>query len=93
MKVIEVYQEITARHVEQLANWISTVEQRYEQHGQVTNKAFEFEKVGDVWEADYDAVRDNMGDIGKQIMDFFLGTYAPTGDPVVNKDVLRLIEK
>lgn len=92
MRVIEVYQEITARHIEQLANWLSTVEQRYEQNGQVTNKIFEFEKVGDVWQADYDEIVKNMGDIGVQIIGFLMSDYAPTGNPVINPEVLQIKE-
>ena len=32
-----------------------------------------------------------MGDIGSQIMGFILGTYAPTGNPVINTEVLEIV--
>ncbi len=32
-----------------------------------------------------------MGEIGSQIMNFILGTYAPTGNPVVNTEVLQIV--
>lgn len=90
--ILEVYQEVTAQHVQQLANWMSTVESRYNEDGQTTSLVAEYKKhtTLDIWFFYYDDIRPNMGSIGGAIMDFFLRNYLPTGKPVVNSEVLQL---
>jgi len=92
MKIIRLYQELSAQHIQQLANWISTVEQRYDD-GQVTANVASYKKhpTQDIWFFYYNDSADHMGEIGSQIMDFILGTYAPTGNPVVNTEVLEIV--
>lgn len=89
MKIIEVYQELTAQRVKQLANWISTIEQLY-QIGQVTKSVTDFYKhpTKDIWFFIYDPLFNNMGNIGKQVMGFLMGPYHVTGNPVINTEVL-----
>ena len=92
MRSIRLYQELSAQHIQQLANWISTVEQRYDD-GQVTANVAEYKKhpTQDIWFFYYSDIADHMGAIGSQIMNFILGTYAPTGNPVVNREVLEVV--
>jgi hypothetical protein len=92
MKIIRIYQELTAQHIQQLANWISTVEQRYDD-GQVTSNVANYYKhpTQDIWFFYYNDIANHMGDIGSQIMGFILGTYAPTGNPVINTEVLEIV--
>ena len=93
MRIIRLYQELSARHIQQLANWISTVEQRYDSDGQVTSNVASYKKhpTQDIWFFYYSDIADHMGEIGSQIMNFILGTYAPTGNPVVNTEVLEIV--
>ena len=92
MRIIRLYQELSAQHIQQLANWISTVEQRYD-NGQVTSNVANYKKhpTQDIWFFYYSDIADHMGKIGSQIMGFILGTYAPTGNPVVNREVLEIV--
>ena len=93
MRIIRLYQELSAQHIQQLANWISTVEQRYDGDGQVTSNVANYKKhpTQDIWFFYYSDIEDHMGEIGSQIMGFILGTYAPTGNPVVNREVLEIV--
>jgi len=93
MRIIRLYQELSAQHIQQLANWISTVEQRYDSGGQVTSNVASYKKhpTQDIWFFYYSDIADHMGEIGSQIMGFILGTYAPTGNPVVNREVLEIV--
>jgi hypothetical protein len=93
MKIIEIYQELTAQRVIQLANWISTVEQLYNA-GQVTKTVAEYKKhpTENIWYILHDPLFNNMGNIGKQIMGFLLGSYHVTGNPVINQEVLLIKE-
>ena len=93
MKVIKTNDELVAARVKQLASWVSTVEQRYES-GQTTSSVAEYKKhpSQDIWFFFYDDIFPNMGDIGKQIMDFLLTDYEPTGNPVINTEVLEVVE-
>lgn len=93
-QILEVYQEMTAMHIQQLANWMSTVETRYNEDGQTTSLVATYKKHSklDIWFFYYDDIRPNMGLIGGSIMDFFLSKYVPTGNPVVNTEVMVLKE-
>ena len=93
MRIIRLYQELSAQHIQQLANWISTVEQRYDGDGQVTSNVANYKKhpTQDIWFFYYNDIADHMGEIGSQIMSFILGTYAPTGNPVINTEVLEIV--
>src|SRR6056297_1439404 len=92
MKILEVYQELTANHVKWLANVISTIEQRYESEENTTSDVANFYKhtSKDIWWFYYDDISSNMGNIGSNVMGFFLGNYAPTGEPVINTNVLKV---
>ena len=93
MRIIRLYQELSAQHIQQLANWISTVEQRYDSDGQVTSNVANYKKhpTQDIWFLYYNDIANHMGEIGSQIMDFILGTYAPTRNPVVNREGLEIV--
>lgn len=93
MKVIKTNDELIAQRVGQLADWVSTVEQRYEE-GQTTSSVAMYHKhpSEDIWFFYYDDIFPNMGVIGQQIMGFLLTDYEPTGNPVINTEVLQVVE-
>lgn len=93
-KIIEMYREVDAMNIQWLANRISTIEQRYAEDGQVSNNVANYKKhpSKDTWFFYFNDIYPHMGTIGSQVMGFLLGVYAPTGNPVVNTEVLRVID-
>jgi len=92
-KILKIQQQSTAEHVKQLANWMSTVESRYNEDGQTTALVADYYKhpTQNIWFFYYNSIRPNMGQIGGAMMDFFLSNYQPTGEPVVNPDVMEIV--
>jgi hypothetical protein len=93
-KIIEVYRQLTAEHVKWLANVLSTVEQRYENGDNTTSNVANYQKhpIEDKYWFYYNEVLSNMGETGQQIVGFLLSDYEPTGDPVINTDVINVKE-
>ena len=93
-KIIKIYNETTAQRVLALANWISTIEQRYVEDSQVTRTVAQYQKhpTENIRWFYYDEVFNGMGDIGRQITGYLLGPYEQTGNPVINSEVLEVVE-
>ncbi|NQZ74559.1 MAG: hypothetical protein HRT61_00345 [Ekhidna sp.] len=94
VKIIQLYREVDAINIQWLANRISTIEQRYQEDGQISNNIADYFKhpSKDIWFFYFDEVSPHMGDIGSVVMGFLLGSYAPTGNPIVNTEVLQVID-
>lgn len=93
-KIIETYQQLTADHIKWLANVLSTVEQRYETGENTTTNIANYQKhpKADKYWFYYNDILPNMGETGQEIVNLLLGTYEPTGAPVINTDVINVKE-